>query len=309
VEAARRSALQTLKASGRAERVGRGVWALHGSTERPERLMLILPGGALADFQLRLQDAMDLLAGLDEPADLVVTDPPCALRRGTAASSAHRVYGRDASKVVPGYIDVDPGAYEEFTFAWVAAAAAALRHAGQLAVVTGPQQGALVQYAAERSGLTWVSSIAAFREFALRSTRRPACSHWTVTVMCRGPLGHPRRVFHTPSDLPKSRSGTDYPLDWWESNGRADRPGLLRYDNSLPLRLVERIMTTFSDIDAHAVDPFVGGGTTAIAAHRTRRRFTGGDRNPHALRFTAARLLREHVWPAARQPALFELAA
>jgi hypothetical protein len=205
-----RSALQTLKASGRAERVGRGVWALRGSTERPKRLMLILPGGALADFELRLQDAMDLLAGLDEPADLVVTDPPYALRRGTAASSAHRVYGRDASKVVPGYVDVDPGAYEEFTFAWVAAAAAALRHAGQLAVVTGPQQAALVQYAAERSGLTWVSSIAAFREFALRSTRRPACSHWTatVTVMCRGPLSHPRRVFNVPADLPRTSPGT-----------------------------------------------------------------------------------------------------
>jgi site-specific DNA-methyltransferase (adenine-specific) len=304
-----RGALQALKASGRAVRVEHGVWVLRGSRQRPERLLLILPGGALADFQLRLKTAVGLLGELDEPADLVVTDPPYGLRRGTDRSSAARVYARDATKVVTGYRDIDPDAYEEFTLAWVAAAAGALRHAGQLAVITGPQQAAIVQYAAQHAGMTWVSSIAAFREFALRNTRQPACSHWTVTVMCRGALEHPRRVFHTPGDLPKSRSGLDYPLDWWEANGRADRPGLLRYDNGLPLRLVERIVTAFSDRDEHVVDPFVGGGTTAIAAHRTRRRFTGGDINPHALRFTAARLLDEHIWPEQRQPALFELAA
>ena len=29
-----------------------------------------------------------------------------------------------------------------------------------------------------------------------------------------------------------------------------------------------------------------------------------GDLNPHAIRFTAARLLSEHAWPADRQPSL-----
>ena len=66
-----RGALQALKAAGRATRVERGVWALRGTRERPDRLMLILPGGALADFQLRLQTAVALLGELDEPADLV----------------------------------------------------------------------------------------------------------------------------------------------------------------------------------------------------------------------------------------------
>jgi hypothetical protein len=48
----------------------------------------------------------------------------------------------------------------------------------------------------------------------------------------------------------------------------------------------------------------VGGGTTAVACWRTGRRFTGGDLNPHALRFSAARLLSEHAWPDDRQPTL-----
>jgi hypothetical protein len=77
-----------------------------------------------------------------------------------------------------------------------------------------------------------------------------------------------------------------------------------RYDNSLPLPLVLRLVTSFSGLGEHVVDPFLGGGTTAVACWRTGRRFTGGDLNPNALRFSAARLLAEHAWPDDRQPAL-----
>ena len=139
----------------------------------------------------------------------------------------------------------------------------------------------------------------------LATLRRPACSHWAITIMCRGALGNPRRVFNPPQDQPAARSGHPYPLDWWsEGNGRADRPRLLRYDNSLPLPLVLRAVTAFSDDGEHVVDPFLGGGTTAVACWRAGRRFTGGDLNPHALRFSAARLLAEHARPDDRQPAL-----
>lgn len=73
---------------------------------------------------------------------------------------------------------------------------------------------------------------------------------------------------------------------------------------SLPLRLVERIVSSFSGPGEHVVDPFLGGGTTAVACQRVVRRFTGGDVNPGALRFTAARLLAEHLWPEESQPRL-----
>jgi hypothetical protein len=123
-----------------------------------------------------------------------------------------------------------PSEYADFTHGWVQAAAAALRPAGQLAVVTWPQRAAVVQCAAEQAGLTWVSSIAARRTFPLATTRRPACAHWAITVMCRGAPGNPRRVFNPPQDQPLARSGHPYPLDWWsEGNGRAGRPRLLRY--------------------------------------------------------------------------------
>jgi hypothetical protein len=300
-----RGVLQALRATGNAERVGRSTWALRGSRERPELLVLIVGGRTVADFELRLQDAITLLEELEEPADLVLCDPPYALGRLTVGGRIERSYRRAHNQVIPGYVDVAAEHYEQFTHAWVGAAAAALRPAGQLAVITGPQQAALVQRAAELSDLTWVSSIAAFRHFALRTTRRPACSHWTITVMCRGRVENPRRVFNTPPDLPKARSGGDYPLDWWPENGRAHRHGLMRYDNSLPEPLVGRVITAFSDPGELVVDPCLGAGTSAICARRLGRRFVGGDVNPHALRFSAARLLAEHAWPEERQPSLF----
>jgi DNA modification methylase len=297
-----RGALQGLRRSGRAERIGRSVWAIDGTTERPERLVLIVAGATPAEFELRLQAAVELLTELEEPADLVLADPPWGLRRGRGHFADGNGYRRDHTKIVPGYVDVDVDRYEEFTRGWVNAAASALRPAGQLVIITGPQRAAVVQCAAERAGLTWVSSIVARRAFALATLRRPASAHWTITVMCRGALRDLGRVFNPPQDLASARSGHPYPLDWWaEGNGRADRPGLARYDNGLPLPMMLRLVRAFSDPGEHVVDPFIGGGTTAIACWQTNRRFTGGDVNPHAVRFTAARLLAEHAWPAERQ--------
>jgi hypothetical protein len=300
-----RGLLQNLREKGTAERVAASVWAIRGTRERPQQLILIARGGTLQQIELLLKDAVALLGELEEPADLVLCDPPYGLRRGTGESSANRLYQRNRSQVVGGYVDVPAEEYREFTFRWVAAAARALRPAGQLVAITGPQQAAIVQYAAEDSGLQWVNSIPAYREFALRTTRRFACSHWKATIMCRGRQQDSRRVFNTPEDLPKARSGVDYPLDWWPENGRADRPGLLRYDNSLPLRLVLRAIEACSNRGELVVDPCVGSGTTAIAARRLARRFIGGDVNPVALRFAAARLLAEHAWPEEDAPPLF----
>ena len=301
-----RGALANMRRAGRAGRISRTTWAIEGTPGDPARLLLIIAGATPRDFELRLATAAGLLGQLGMPADLVLCDPPYGLGRGTGRHYADgNGYRRDHTKIVPGYQDVDPGEYEEFTRGWARAAAAALRPGGQLAVITGPQRAGIVQYAAEQAGLNWVTTIAARREFPLATLRRPASAHWTITVMCRGPLASPGRVFHPPTDLPAARTGHPYPLDWWDANGRADRPGLLRYDNSLPLRMVQRAVTAFTDPGAHVVDPFLGAGTTAIACWRTGRSFTGGDVNPGAIRFAAARLLDEHAWPDDRQPALF----
>lgn len=297
--------LANAKGKGLAERVDRATWLIQGTAENPSRLVLLDVGGELAGVELRVQDAVELLHSLEQPVDLVLCDPPYGLGRGSGHFADGHGYRRDHQSVLGGYVDVDPSAYGEFSHRWISAAAAILRNGGQLAVITGPQQACHAQYAAEQAGLTWVSQIVARKVFPLLTSRRPSCAHWCVTVMCRGPLKNPERVFNTPADLPKARSGADYPLDWWDRIGRADRPGLLRYDNALPVPLVSRLIRAFSDPGELVVDPMLGSGTTAIAAHLAARRFIGGDVNITAVRFAAARLLDEYLWPAWRTPALF----
>lgn len=292
-----RGVLQNLRTKGTARRVQASTWVIRGPRHAPEQLLLLAPAGPRSHIELVVRDAAMLLSTLDEPVDLVLCDPPYGLGRG-CDPEATRFYQRNQSQVVPGYVDVPAEQYGEFTHTWVTAAAAALRPGGTLAIITGPQQAAIVQCASEDAGLRWVNSVAAFKQFALRTTRKFACAHWTVTMMCSGHPSSRLRVFNTPTDLPKARSDVDYPLDWWPENGRADRPRLLRYDNSLPDLIVRRTIEACTERGELVVDPCVGSGTTAIQAWRLERRFIGGDINPHAIRFAAARLLAEHAWPS-----------
>ena len=169
-----RGALASLRRAGRADRISRTAWAIQGTPDEPARLLLIIAGAEPREFELRLAAAADLLAQLDMPADLVLCDPPYGLGRGAGRHySDGNGYRRDHTRIVSGYQDVAPGEYEEFTHGWAQAAAAALRPGGQLAVVTGPQRAGLVQCAAEQAGLTWVSTIAARREFPLATSGAP----------------------------------------------------------------------------------------------------------------------------------------
>jgi DNA modification methylase len=304
-----RNALQSLKRAGRAERVGDGMWVIDGTRDQPTAALLVLMPGELGPVELHLADAaqhLDRLAADGVSVDLILTDPPWALSRGRAAAAERggieRIYARDGSKVLrDGYVEVDPGAYTEFTVRWVTAAAGLLAHrpGSYLAVVTGPQQAARIQVAAEDAGLTFVNQVVAKKTMPLPTTRRFSHGHYVVTICCAGPLTSKRRFFHIPAELPTAASGRPYPRSWIPDVGTSARRNALRYDNSLPLTLVTtmiRALTPGPDTKTGApwqstvVDPMVGGGTTAVASWMTGRRFIGGDLNGDALKFTIGRI-------------------
>lgn len=293
-----RNALQALKAAGRARRTDQATWVIQGERAEPRWGVLVLPGLGVV-LALARDDACDLLSGLDE-VDLVLTDPPYGLDRSGSGASHLRTCARDHDKVIPGYTDVDPDDYGVFMHQWIKQAARTLRPGGQLVVVTATEQAWRVGHAAHDAGLCFVSQIAAQKTFPVRLTRRPAFSHWVCSVYSNGPHQDRRRFFHCPPELPRARSGRSYPQDVWRIS-KYERPGLLRYDNALPPQLVSLLVRAFSPgpdsgsepWSSLVVDPFVGSGTTAAVCLETQRRFVGGDVNPHALRFSMARLVEE----------------
>ncbi|MEV4212617.1 site-specific DNA-methyltransferase [Micromonospora sp. NPDC049662] len=299
-----RSALQSLRRQGRARQDDdqRAAWLIQGTTVRPRRALLLWLPGDPGQAELVLGAAATVLAQADEPIDLIVADPPYALGRGDHRTAYRRTYGRDHAQVLGGYVDVDPAEYADWTAEWIAAAGAALRPGGYLAVVTGAQQAARVQVAAEDiAGLTYVNSIAVRRPFGLYSTRRYVHAHHRVTLMTRGPLDSPQRFFDRPAEMPRGRTGQIYAVDVWADIPDERRPGLLRYDNALHPALVSRLVRSTTRRGELVCDPFLGSGTTLVACLTEGRRFLGADLNPEALRFAMGRVLAE-VIPVLRPP-------
>jgi DNA modification methylase len=299
-----RSALQTLKSTGMAHRVGGGAWAIAGSQERPRRAILLLLPGDPDACQLMLSDARELLSSTEDAIDLVVADPPWALGRDRGTSG----YGRDPSKVVSGYVEVEPARWVDFMASWVTQAAEALRPGGYLAIVTGPQLAARAQVIAEdEGGLTYVNSIVVPKRFGMFTRSRFVHAHTRISLLTKGPLTSVDRTFLLPADAPRGRTGHAYMNDVWADAAVSDvvarRRGLLRYDNALPVPLVSRIVETTTRPGDLVADPFLGSGTSAVSCLQLGRRFIGGDLNPESLRFTMARVL-EEVLPSLGRPAV-----
>ncbi len=293
-----RSAVQHLKAKGRAHRVTdaeQASWVIQGSVAQPRRALFVWLPADPSQLELVLGAAEDVLRRSDEPIDLIFADPPYALGRGARSTAHYAGYGRNQDLVVDGYVDIDPAEYADFTTRWIAEASAVLRPGGYLAIVTGPQQAARVQCAAEDVGLTYVNSIVAARQFGMYTTRRFVHQHHRITLMTNGPLHAKARTFHRPPEMPRGRKGEIYATDVWTDISDQRRPGLLRYDNALPVPLVSRVVWSTTNRGDLVADPFLGSGTTAVACLQQGRRFYGGDLNPEALRFTMGRILAEVV--------------
>ena len=94
------------------------------------------------------------------------------------------------------------------------------------------------------------------------------------------------------SDLMESEF-MKYTIDKWRFNSETDRKN---HPAPFPLELPSRCMKLFSWIGATILDPFVGWGTTALAAKRLNRKFIGIDINPRYCKIAERRLAQEELF-------------
>ncbi|MFZ4767664.1 MAG: DNA-methyltransferase, partial [Roseimicrobium sp.] len=73
-----------------------------------------------------------------------------------------------------------------------------------------------------------------------------------------------------------------------------------KHPTQKPLALVERCLRASTDAGALVFDPFLGGGTTAVACARTGRRFVGVELEEGHMNLCINRLTDEH--PTLKQP-------
>jgi site-specific DNA-methyltransferase (adenine-specific) len=276
----------------------------------PERLTLGAGDGE--PNRLLLTNALTLLAGLaDGSVDLAYADPPFASGLVRRASDAAGVEHRFDDRLV------DPDAYR----AWLQP------HLAELHRVLAPTGSLFLHLDHRMSAYARIELDGVFGRSGFRNeivwryglgggapANAFARKHDVLLFYARGPHNtfHRLRGDVTPAMAAKyahsdengryqRTHGRRYylkggkPFDSvWDIPSIAPTAGeRAGYPTQKPLALLERILNATTDEGALVIDPFVGSGTTAVAAQRLDRRFVAGDCSPQAIAVTCGRLERE----------------
>jgi hypothetical protein len=82
-----RGALESLRKSGRAERIARTAWAIQGTPRQPAWLLLIVTGATPRDFELRLQPPPNCWPSSTNPLTWCCATPRTACAAATATTA------------------------------------------------------------------------------------------------------------------------------------------------------------------------------------------------------------------------------
>lgn len=237
----------------------------------------------------------DAIAGIakipDGVLDLVVTDPPYCLGKD---------YGNDSDKL-------DPEAYLEWSKQWIDAVIPKLKHNGSLYVfVTWRYSPEIFCYLKKK--LTMLNEIIWDRKVPSMggSTRRFSSVHDTIGFFAKSKdyyfdIDSIRIPYDAETKKARSRSifvGKKWlevgynPKDVWAvSRLHAIHSERVEHPTQKPLEVIERMIKASCPVDGIVFDPFMGSGTTAVAAKRLSRKFIGFEINPEYCNLIQQRLL------------------
>mgnify|MGYP001588508480 CR=1 FL=1 len=237
----------------------------------------------------------DALAGIakipDGSVDLVVTDPPYCLGKD---------YGNESDKL-------DPEAYLEWSKQWIDAVIPKLKPAGSLYVfLTWRYSPEIFCYLKKRlimlNEIIWDRRVPSMGG----STRRFSSVHDNIGFFAKAKdhyfdIDSIRIPYDEETKKARSRSifvGKKWlevgynPKDVWSvSRLHAIHSERVEHPTQKPLEVIERMIKASCPPGGVVFDPFMGSGTTALAAFRLKRNFVGFEINPDYCRIIEQRLL------------------
>jgi site-specific DNA-methyltransferase (adenine-specific) len=252
----------------------------------------------------------------DESVDLVVSDPPYCLGKE---------YGNDSDKL-------DPEEYLEWSRRWIDAVVPKIKSTGSLYVFLTWRYSPEI-FCHLKTKLKMLNEIIWDRRVPSMGggTRRFSSVHDNIGFFAKArdyyfDIDAVRIPYDEETKKARSRSifvgskwlETGYnPKDVW-SVSRLHRIHSEREDHPTqkPLEIIERMIKASCPVHGVVLDPFMGSGTTAVAAHRLNRRFIGFEANPDYCEIIRRRLLNEGRLPdsvslpfrasSEEQPSLFD---
>lgn len=227
----------------------------------------------------------------DGTLDLVVTDPPYCLGKD---------YGNDSDKL-------DPEAYLEWSKQWIDAVIPKLKHNGSLYVfVTWRYSPEIFYYLKKRlimlNEIIWDRKVPSMGG----STRRFSSVHDNIGFFAKSKdhyfdIDSIRIPYDAETKKARSRSifvGKKWlevgynPKDVWAvSRLHAIHSERVEHPTQKPLEIIERMIKASCPVGGVVFDPFMGSGTTAVAAKRLSRKYIGFEINPEYCDLIRQRLL------------------
>ena len=193
--------------------------------------------------------------------DLIVADPPF----GIGFDGKSGVYNRDDTLVIPGYREAQ-GSYAEFTKDWIAQLPRIMKKDASAYIFSGWTNLDAILNGASEAGLTTLNHLIWHYPFGVYTKKKFVTSHYHVVLL----VNNVKSYYFNKIE--------NYPEDVWIVK-RKYRAGKEKNSTKLPLEVVSKCIDFSSRPGDVVLDPFMGNGTTAVAAKAAFRHFIGFEIN------------------------------
>ncbi len=267
---------------------GDGLVAAAPDVVQPSQIVHSDVGRGLYVYHGDCLEVMDAMAARhpDGCVDLIFADPPYFLSNGGITCHGGRMV-----KVDKGAWDKSRGAEENHNFnrEWLRRCQALLKPNGTLFVSGTHHVIFSVGFALQELGLKLLNQITWQKPNPPPNLACRCFTHSTETVLWAAKNEHSRHVFNY-ADMKRANGGKQMKDVW---NFTAPKPGekrLGKHPTQKPMILVERIILAASQPGDLVMDPFLGSGTTAIAAALLGRKCIGIESDDAHVALAQARL-------------------
>ena len=275
----------------------------HAASVLPEPARLGEPAFHDAKHHIKIYqgDCLEILAALPASSiDLIFADPPYFLSNGGITCHAGRMVSvnKGAWDKLPG-ADLDPvrvrfDKVHEFNRAWLAACQRVLKPDGSIWVSGTSHVIHSVGFAMQQLGFKLLNDISWVKPNPPPNLSCRYFTHATETIIWAARDKKSRHKFNYKL-MKQINDGRQMKSVWQILPPATDEKKFGKHPTQKPLKLLERILLASSSEGDLVLDPFLGSGTSALAALRLSRGALGIEADTVWLNLTVQRLCSDLV--------------
>jgi len=210
----------------------------------------------------------------DNKIDLVITDPPFAINFKSKKAN----YNRIASRVLPGYNEIESKDYYNFTYNWMNQINRILKKSGSMYVFSGWNNLKDILTALDENGFITINHIIWKYQFGVVTSKKFVTSHYHCLYVCKN---NNERKFFPYSRFDKNAKTSDGKSlhysdkeDVWNIK-REYWTGDEKTPTKLPAEIIKKILEYSSEEKDVIFDPFLGSGQVAVVSKMLKRKYLG----------------------------------